>query len=73
MDYPCFFGHECEARGESSIPYAEGHLDELVTNMKQFVNMIRHASDYERSSLIASLSQEISNDYTFFIARFCRY
>jgi hypothetical protein len=52
-DYPCFFGQAGEGRGEMLYTFtADGRLEELVTNMRQFVSLIG-TPGYERSSLVA--------------------
>jgi FPC/CPF motif-containing protein YcgG len=70
-DYPCFFGQSGEARGEMLYTFiAEHGLDELVTNMQQFVSLIG-TPDYERSSLIAFFEPDPSiTNHTSFVDRF---
>jgi FPC/CPF motif-containing protein YcgG len=70
-DYPCFFGQGGETRGEMLYTFvAEGKLEELVTNMRQFVDLIG-TSHYERSSLIAFFEPNPSiADHALFVARF---
>ena len=52
-EYPCFFGQGGETRGEMIYTFiARNELEELVTNMQQFVRLIA-APPYERCSLVA--------------------
>ena len=70
-DYPCFFGQSGEARGEMLYTFIARHgLDELVTNMRQFVSLIG-TPPHERSSLIAFFEPDPSiTDHMSFVARF---
>jgi uncharacterized protein len=70
-DYPCFFGQSGESRGETLYTFIAARcLDELVTNMQQFVNLIG-TPNYERSSLIAFFEPDPSiTNHSFFVARF---
>jgi hypothetical protein len=72
-EYPCFFGQSGEARGEMLYTFiAEGDLNELVNNMRQFVSLIG-APPHERSSLIAFFEPDPSiTDHMSFVARFWR-
>ena len=70
-DYPCFFGQSAEARGEMLYTFvAEGRLNELLTNMRKFVSLIKTAA-HERSSLVAFFEPGPSlADHRSFVARF---
>lgn len=70
-DYPCFFGQAGEERGEMLYTFtADGGLEELVTNMQQFVSLTG-TPGYERSSLVAFLEPDCSiTDHASFVARF---
>jgi uncharacterized protein len=70
-DYPCFFGQSGEARGEMMYTFiARSGLDELVTNMRRFVGLIR-MPDYERCSLVAFFEPDPAiADHAAFVARF---
>jgi len=70
-EYPCFFGQSGEARGEMLYSFiAEGGLNELVDNMRQFVSLIG-APPHERSSLIAFFEPDASiANHISFVARF---
>jgi uncharacterized protein len=70
-DYPCFFGQSGELRGEMLYTFVARHaLDELATNMRQFVNLIG-TSHYERASLISFFEPDSSiTDHMSFVARF---
>ena len=70
-DYPCFFGQAGEERGEMLYTFtAGGRLEELVTNMQQFVSLTG-TPGYERSSLVAFLEPDCSiTDHASFVARF---
>ncbi len=70
-DYPCFFGQSGEARGEMIYSFiAEGCLEELVTNMRQFVHLIG-TPDYQRCSMIAFFEPDPSlTNHSSFVARF---
>lgn len=70
-DFPCFFGQAGETRGEMLYTFiAVACLDEVVTNMQQFVRLI-HTSPYQRSSLIAFLEPESRiTDHAAFVSRF---
>ena len=72
-DYPCFFGQAGEERGEMLYTFtADGGLEELVTNMQQFVSLTG-TPGYERSSLVAFLEPDCSiTDHASFVARFWR-
>jgi uncharacterized protein len=70
-DYPCFFGQSGEARGEMLYTFiAQNGLNELLTNMEQFVGLI-NTPDYKRCSLVAFFqpAPAIAN-HTSFVARF---
>ena len=71
--YPCFFGQSAEARGEMLYSFiADGCLDEMVANMRQFVSLAGTAR-YERSSLITFFEPDPSiTDHAAFVARFWR-
>ena len=70
-DYPCFFGQSGELRGEMLYTFvARNSLDELATNMREFVNLIG-TSQYERASLISFFEPDPSiTDHMSFVARF---
>jgi FPC/CPF motif-containing protein YcgG len=71
LDYPCFFGQAGEERGEMLYTFiADGRLEELVTNMQQFVSLTG-TPGYERSSLVAFFEPDagIAN-HASFVARF---
>lgn len=70
-DYPCFFGQGGEVRGEMLYTFvAEGRLEELVTNMRQFVSLIG-TPRYERSSLVAFFEPNLAiADHASFVTRF---
>lgn len=70
-EYPCFFGQGGEARGEMIYTFvARNELEELVTNMQQFVRLIA-GPPYERCSLVAFFEPDPSiTNHTEFIARF---
>jgi len=70
-DYPCFFGQAGEERGEMLYTFtADGGLEELVTNMQQFVSLTG-TPGYERSSLVTFLEPDCSiTDHASFVARF---
>jgi FPC/CPF motif-containing protein YcgG len=70
-DYPCFFGQSAEARGEMLYSFiADGSLDEMVVNMRQFVSLTGTAL-YKRSSLITFFEPNPSiTDHSVFVARF---
>jgi FPC/CPF motif-containing protein YcgG len=70
-EYPCFFGQSGEARGEMLYTFiAEGGLHELLTNMREFVNLTG-APPHERSSLVAFFEPDPSlTDHASFVARF---
>jgi len=70
-DYPCFFGQSGEARGEMLYTFiAQQGLEELVTNMQQFVSLIG-TPHYERCSLIAFFEPDPSiANHASFVARF---
>jgi FPC/CPF motif-containing protein YcgG len=70
-DYPCFFGQGGEARGEMLYTFlAEGGVEELTTNMRQFVRLIC-TPDYERSSLVAFFEPDRTmSDHMSFVNHF---
>jgi FPC/CPF motif-containing protein YcgG len=70
-DYPCFFGQSGEARGEMLYTFvAAGCFHELLTNMQQFVSLIR-IPQYERCSLIAFFEPDSSiANHASFVTRF---
>jgi uncharacterized protein len=70
-DYPCFFGQAGEERGEMLYTFtAGGGLAELVTNMREFVNLIG-TPGHERSSLVAFFEPDCSiTDHASFVVRF---
>jgi uncharacterized protein len=70
-EYPCFFGQGGEARGEMLYTFiAQNRLDEMVTNMRQFVRLIGTAP-HVRSSLVAFFEPDRSiADHMSFTARF---
>jgi FPC/CPF motif-containing protein YcgG len=72
-EYPCFFGQSGEARGEMLYTFiAEGGLHELVTNLREFVNLTG-APSHGRSSLVAFFEPDPSlTDHGSFVARFWR-
>ena len=70
-DYPCFFGQAGEERGEMLYTFiSDGRLEELVTNMRQFVSLIG-TPGYERSSLVGFFEPDAGvADHPCFVARF---
>ena len=70
-DYPCFFGQSGEARGEMLYTFiAEGDLNELPNNMRQFVSLIG-APPHERSSMVTFFAPDPSiADHNSFVGRF---
>jgi FPC/CPF motif-containing protein YcgG len=70
-DYPCFFGQSGEARGEMLYTFvAKGRLNELLSNMREFVSLIGTPA-HERSSLVAFFEPDPSlTDHGSFVARF---
>jgi FPC/CPF motif-containing protein YcgG len=70
-DYPCFFGQSGEARGEMLYTFiAEHYLEELATNMREFVSLIGTPL-YERASLVAFFEPDPSiTNHASFVARF---
>ncbi len=70
-EYPCFFGQGGEARGEMIYTFAARNvLEEVVTNMQQFVRLIA-APPYERCSLVAFFEPDPSiANHSEFVARF---
>lgn len=70
-EYPCFFGQSGEARGEMLYAFVVGfRLDDLVTNMGQFVSLIGKPG-YERCSLVAFFEPDAAvTDHASFVVRF---
>jgi FPC/CPF motif-containing protein YcgG len=70
-DYPCFFGQTGELRGEMIYTFiSQGVLDEIETNMRQFVALLK-TPNYERCSMSAFFEPDPSiTDHTAFIDRF---
>jgi uncharacterized protein len=70
-DYPCFFGQSGEARGEMLYTFtARNGLNEMLTNMQQFVSLI-NMPDYKRCSLVAFFQPDPSiTNHASFVARF---
>jgi uncharacterized protein len=70
-EYPCFFGQSGEARGEMLYTFiAQSNLDEMVTNMRRFVNLTG-TTPHERASLVAFFEPDPSiTDHMSFTARF---
>jgi hypothetical protein len=57
-NYPCFFGQTGELRGEMMYTFvATNALEEMVTNMREFVRLIGTV-ECERSSLVAFFEPE---------------
>lgn len=72
-EYPCFFGQSSEARGEVLYTFIAEHcLEELVTNMRQFVGLIG-MPEYKRASLVAFFEPDPSiTDHRSFTEHFWR-